>query len=177
MPASNGLQKVTGIMLIIMGAFIYAFALNAGIPLYTEVLVAVIAVAWELRGESLYGQIIVGVLLFFLSLVSLFYVAMSMMAFFFTVLGAGMAFTAGVICFSRYSDKKVELVLGGISILALPTAVASMTEINRMHTLDALDSLVVFIPYLSFMDILIIISVIIPILFLVGTIAKKEANK
>ena len=172
MKAGNGLQKVTGIMLIIMGAFIYAYALFAGIPLYIEVLIAVIAVAWGLRGESLYGQIIIGVLLFFLSLISLFYVAMSMMAFFFTVLGAGLAFTAGVISFSRYSDKKVELVLGGISILPLPTAVACMTEINRMHRLDSLDSLV-FIPYLSVMDILIIFSVIIPILFLIGTAMKE----
>ena len=175
MKAGNGLQKVTGIVLIVMGAFIYAFALVAGIPLYTEVLIAVIAVVWELRGESLYGQIIIGVLLLFLSLISLFYVAISMMAFLFTVVGAGLAFTAGIISFSLYSDKKVELVLGGISILALPTAVASMPEINSRHRLNTLDSLT-FIPYLSVMDILIIMSVVTPILFLIGTIAKHSRN-
>ena len=173
MPASNGLQKVTGIVLIVMGASVYAFALVAGVPIYAGVLSAVIDIAWGLRGERLDMQLIAWIFVFFLSIFRLFYVAISAMAFLFTVLGAGLAFTAGVISFSCCSDKKVELVLGGISILALPTAVACMDMINSRYRLDSL----AFTPYMSVMDILIIVSIITPVLFFIGTIAKKEANK
>ena len=173
MTAGNGLQKITSIMLIIMGVFIFVYALIAGKPIFVRVLSALITIMGGLRGEPLYGQIIIWVLTFFMSLIRILFVAMSMMAFFFAVLGAGLALTAGIISNSCYSNKVLELVLGSISILTLPASVVCMTMINSRYTLDALDSLV-FIPYLSIMDVLIIISVIVPILFLIGTVTRPE---